>query len=296
MNYVLTWQLWIQGLSFRQFLLQHTTRSMELSSSCRCDSHVPFFIVKPILPILMSWTNPRECLPHSQSSLDVLPNTSHGTFFLGVLRSGQKRSLESWAINLCCTGARQPLVRAHTPRCIPFFKAAVLLHASNVAVPVRISGSCLQHTRESVFRGPPSSHCSSHNTTIQKLAASTKTKWAAGSFVNLGSETKGVIYYYIRVVYTQEGESIHPLRFPAFLVRHSGRCSVFLHVTVYNMHIILEACSPSASVSGCMGVFKKKSMHLSLVCVLHLSAAAHFCSEEAKMLKSKQIFFFFPLT
>lgn len=61
------------------------------------------------------------------------------------------------------------------------------------------------------------------------------------------------------------------------------------------MHIILEACSPSASVSGCMGVFKKKSMHLSLVCVLHLSAAAHFCSEEAKMLKSKQIFFFFHL-
>lgn len=147
-----------------------------------CPS-LSFFIVKPILPILISWTNPRECLLHSQSSLDVLPNTSRGTFFLCVLRSGKKRLLESWAINLCCTGARKPLVRAHTPRCIPFFKAAVLLHASNVAVPVRISGSSLQHARESVFRGPLSSRCSSHNTTIQKHAASTKTKWAAGSFV-----------------------------------------------------------------------------------------------------------------
>lgn len=112
-----------------------------------------------------------------------------------MLRSGQKRSLEnkSWAINLCCTGARQPLVRAHTPRCIPFFKAAVLLHASNVALPVGTSGSCLQRTRESVFRGPLSSRCSSHNTTIQKLAASTETKWAAGSFVTQEVRQRGYL-------------------------------------------------------------------------------------------------------
>lgn len=246
----------------------------------------------------MSWTDPRECLTHSQSSLNVLPNTSRGVFFLSVLRSEQKRSLEnkSWAINLCCTGARQPLVRAHTPRCIPFFKAAALLHASNDAVPVRISGSCLQRTRESVFRGPLSSRCSSHNTTIQKLAASTKTKWAAGSFVTLEVRQRG-LFIIISELYTQRRERAYTHYGSLPFVCDKVEGAVFFYTLLYTTCTLYLKRVHPVQVCLAVWVYLKKSMHLRFVCVLHFSEAAHFCLEEAEMLKSKQICFlllFFP--
>lgn len=57
MNYVLTWQLWIQGLSLGSYFCN--TSHVAWRFSLRADvtrmcPSLPFFIVKPILPILMS--------------------------------------------------------------------------------------------------------------------------------------------------------------------------------------------------------------------------------------------------
>lgn len=112
-----------------------------------------------------------------------------------------------------------------------------------------------------------------------------------------GSETKGVIYYCVRVVYTWEEYAPNAVP-PAFLCAtyNSGRrCCVFLHITVYNMHIVLEACSPSASVSGVWVYLRKKKkaciLALCVSCISQQQLA--FCLKKAKMLKSKQSFFFF---
>lgn len=114
-----------------------------------------------------------------------------------------------------------------------------------------------------------------------------------------GSETKGVIYYCVRVVYTWEEYAPNAVP-PAFLCAtyNSGRCSVFLHITVYNMHIVLEACSPSASVSGVWVYLRRKKkaciLALYVSCISQQQLA--FCLKKAKMLKSKQSCFpFCPL-
>lgn len=113
-----------------------------------------------------------------------------------------------------------------------------------------------------------------------------------------GSETtKGVIYYCVRVVYAREVCAPNAVP-PAFLCAtyNRGRCSVFLHITVYNMHIVLEACSPSASVSG-VWVYLRRKKKKACILALYVSGISQqqlvFCSKKAKMLKSKQSCFSF---
>lgn len=172
------------------------------------------------------------------------------------------------------TGAK---AAAHARRCIPFFRAAV--YAS----------------RDALGAGGPWPPGGRSSGGFRRGRASDRLLCCPAS-----ETTKGLIYYCVRVVYAWEEYAPNAVP-PAFLCAtyNSGRCSVFLHITVYNMHIVLEACSPSASVSGVWVYLrrKKKSMHLSFVCVSCISQQQlAFCLKKAKMLKSKQsCFSFCPL-
>lgn len=167
--------------------------SMEFFSACTC---VPFIRKPSSRPLICRVLILANILALSWSSLDVLPNTSHGALCPGLCRAiwlGNK----SWAVNFYCTSARHPLVCARTPRCIPFFKAAALLHASNIA-----AAQSAGHKREAVF--PEVFH--RRATLLQLYHPETchfhRRKVSIRFLCCTGGKTKGVIYYYVRIVYT----------------------------------------------------------------------------------------------
>lgn len=129
--------------------------------------------------------------------------------------------------------------------------------------------------QESVFRGPLSSRCSSHNTTIQKLAASTETKWAAGSFVTQEVRQRG-LFIIMSELYTHRRERAYTHCGSLPFVCDAVEGAVFFYTLLYTTCTLYLKRVHPVQVCLAVWVYLKKSMHLSFVCVLHLSAAAHF--------------------
>lgn len=212
-----------------------------MARTCPC-----FFVVDrpvPATAFTSSWTDPRERL----NTPSIVPQRS-----AEQLGGRHPRRVHCQARQKGCAGKAGTARAPRRPRTLygafHFFRAAAV-HASDVSPGASVPGGpwppLLHHPETRSFHWD---------------------KVSSRFLCYPGSETtKGVIYYCVRVVYAREVCAPNAVP-PAFLCAtyNRGRCSVFLHITVYNMHIVLEACSPSASVSGVwVYLRRKKKKHAS---------------------------------